>query len=73
MPTNESLKNMLDKEHEDKSIKEIMDLSPAALQGVSDRQADLLKEAFRISTIEQLANNRYFRMAQALQMVAECE
>lgn len=73
MPTNESLENMLIKEHETKPIKEILQLSPAALQGVSERQADLLKEALRITTIEQLANNRYFKMAQALQIIAESE
>ncbi len=73
MPKNESLSEFLVKEHEEKPIKEIMQMSPAVLQGVSDRQAELLKDAFRITTVEQLANNRFFKMAQTLQMIADLE
>jgi hypothetical protein len=67
---NESLKNILDKAHEGLSIKDIVKLSPAALQGVSEKDAELLQQAFNIKTIEDMGNNKFFRWAQALTALA---
>lgn len=73
MAVNQSLSNMLDKAHEGKSLKEIVALSPAALQGVSDKDAALLKEAFNIKTIGDMATCKFFLWAQALNNLAPYE
>jgi len=60
------LSKVLDKAWADKSLPEIMDAPVAALKGVSDRQGDLLKEAFGIKTVADLAALKYAHWAQAL-------
>lgn len=62
---------MLDKAHENKSIDEIIALSPAALQGVSEADAKDLEKAFGIKTIGGLATNKFFLWAQALNTIAK--
>ncbi len=68
-----NINNALDKAYESKSLKEVADAPIAALQGVSDRQAALLQEAFRIKTIRDLANLKYVRWAQAIVALANTE
>lgn len=70
---NESLAPILVKKHEAKSLKDIMQLSPDALQGVSAGDAEKLKDAFGIKTVEDLARNKFFRWAQALDCLAAYE
>jgi hypothetical protein len=60
------LAKSLDKAYEDKSLKEILDASPAALAGVTDNDAKLLDEAFGIKTVRQLGENKFFVVAAAL-------
>jgi hypothetical protein len=60
------LAKSLDKAYEGKSLKEILDASPAALAGVSDGDAKLLEEAFSIKTVRQLGENKFFTVAAAL-------
>lgn len=73
MAVNESLKDILDKAHENKSLREIIKLPPSALQGVSEGDDALLRQAFNIKTIEDLATNKFFRWAQALVTLAPYE
>lgn len=73
MPTNESLMYVLDKEHETKSLKDIIGLSPAALEGISDEKAKQLQQALGAKTIKDLANSKYVKRAQALVALAEAE
>lgn len=73
MPTNDVLKDVLDKAYEDKPLKQVIQASPAALQGVSDADAAALKAAFGIDTIEELARNRFVLRAQALVTLAAAE
>ena len=73
MPTNESLSNVLMKDSEAKSLKEIVKSPPSVLQGLSEGDAQKLKEAFGIDTVEELAKNRFFVWAQALVALAEQE
>lgn len=68
-----NINNAVDKDYEDKSLTELADAPIAALQGVSDRQAQLLQDAFRIKTIRQLANLKYVRWAQAIVSLAATE
>ena len=60
------LAKSLDKAYEDKSLKDILDASPAALAGVTEKDAQLLAEAFQITTIRQLGANKFFAVAAAL-------
>ncbi len=73
MPTNESLANIVDKAWEEKSLKEILAASPAALQGVTDDDAKLLDQAFGIKTVEAMGTNKFFLWAQALVTLAAQE
>jgi hypothetical protein len=61
----------LDKSYESKSIAEIADAPVAALQGVSDDDAQKLKDAFNITTVRDLGTNKYFLWAQAFAKLAD--
>ncbi len=63
----------VDKAYEGKSLKELVKAPAAALQGLSETDAKLLKEAFGIDTIGELAGNKFFRWAQAIVTLAEYE
>lgn len=67
------ISNLLDKAYENKSLKEVAEASPAALQGVSDKDAEHLREAFGIKTISQLANCKFILWAQAIDTLAKFE
>ncbi|MFF0684465.1 hypothetical protein ACFYVW_38600 [Streptomyces tendae] len=60
------LDNVLDKAWADKSLPEILAAPVAALKGVSDRDGELLDEAFGVKTVADLAELKYVRWAQAL-------
>ncbi len=66
MSVSVDLAKSLDRAYEDKSLKEILDASPAALADVSDGDAELLEKAFNIKTVRQLGENKYFAVAAAL-------
>lgn len=69
MAVSVDLTKSLDKAYEGKSLKEILDASPAALAGVTDNDAKLLEEAFGIKTVRQLGENKFFAIAAALAAV----
>jgi hypothetical protein len=69
MAVSVDLAKALDKAYEDKSLKEILDASPAALAGVTDADAKHLDEAFNIKTVRQFGENKYFAIAAALAAV----
>ncbi len=60
------LGEVLDKAHENKPFRDVLKLPPSALQGVSEKDAEALKAAFGIRTIEDMASNKFFKLAQAL-------
>ncbi|MEU0397684.1 hypothetical protein ABZ208_33950 [Streptomyces sp. NPDC006208] len=60
------LNNVLDKSWADKSLPEILAAPVSALKGVSDRDGELLQEAFGVKTVADLADLKYMRWAQAL-------
>ena len=66
MAVSVDLAKSLDKAYEEKSLKEILDASPAALAGVTDQDAELLQQAFNIKTVRQLGSNKFFAVALAL-------
>ncbi|MDG4773208.1 MULTISPECIES: hypothetical protein [Micromonosporaceae] len=66
MPVTADLTTLVDKAYQDKSLAEIVAAPVAALKGVSESDAKLLKDAFGIVTVGDLGRNPYFRTAQAL-------
>jgi hypothetical protein len=71
MAVTANLDKILDKAYEGKSLTELVDAPVAAIAGVSDGDAKLLKEAFNIDTIGDLGRNKYFRAAAAMVDLAE--
>ncbi|MET9294646.1 hypothetical protein [Streptomyces sp. NPDC003077] len=67
------LEKVLDKAWADKSLPEILAAPVAALKGVSDRDGELLKEAFGVTTVADLADLKYVRWAQALAALNEAK
>ncbi|MFE7135956.1 hypothetical protein ACFVIM_34415 [Streptomyces sp. NPDC057638] len=63
------LDKVLDKAWADKSVPDILAAPVSALKGVSDRDGELLKEAFGVTTVRELAELKYVRWAQALTAV----
>lgn len=68
-----NINKAVDKAYEGKSLKELANAPVAALQGVSDNDAKLLKEAFNVSIISDLANLKYVKWAQAIVALAAME
>ncbi|MFF7853476.1 hypothetical protein [Streptomyces sp. NPDC007904] len=60
------LDKVLDKAWADKGLTEILAAPVSALKGVSDRDGELLREAFGVTTVAGLAELEYVRWAQAL-------
>jgi len=58
MPVNADLDKVLDKDYEDKSLAELVDAPVQALAGVSEGDADLLKQAFASTLPEPVLNRR---------------
>jgi predicted RecB family nuclease len=56
---------ILDKEFESKEYENLAKKPVSAISGVSERDAALLKKAFGIETIKDLAENKYVNVAQA--------
>jgi hypothetical protein len=55
----------LDKDYENKSLKEVLDAPPSALAGVTDKHAELLA-GMGIKTVRDLGSNKYFAVAGVL-------
>ena len=71
MAVTSDLDKVLDKAYEGRSLAELLDAPVAALAGVSDGDAELLRQAFNIRTVGDLGRNKYFRTAAALVDLAE--
>ncbi|MBN1698243.1 MAG: hypothetical protein JW881_12075 [Spirochaetales bacterium] len=63
----------VDKAYEGKTLKQILDSPLEALQGLSERQAALLYDAFKIKKVKQLASQRFFSIARSIYFLALCE
>ena len=61
------------KDVESMPLKQIVKQPVSAIQGVSEGDAKHLKEAFGVDSIEELANLKYVKIAQALVALAETE
>jgi hypothetical protein len=61
----------VDRAYESQSAQELAKAPVAALQGVSESDAEHLKAAFGIVTIGDLGTNKFFRWAQAIVALAD--
>ena len=61
---------ILDKEFESKEFEDLAEKPVSAISGVSEGDAELLKTAFGIDTIKELAENKYVTIAQATVMLS---
>ena len=66
-----NLDSLLDKEYESKTLAELLKAPVSALAGVSDSDAQHLKDAFNIKTINDLGKNKHFRAALLITQLAE--
>ncbi len=66
-----AVNDKFDKAFADKSINELADAPVDALKGVSEGDAELLKQAFNIKTVRDLGTNKFFLWAQAVAKLAE--
>ena len=64
---------ILDKEFESKEFEELRKKPVNAISGISDKDAALMKRAFGIDTIQELAENKYVRIAQTIATLAFLE
>ena len=62
---------ILDKEFESKEYEDLAEKPVSAISGVSEEDAALLKKAFGIDTIRELAENKYVSIAQATVTLAD--
>ncbi|MFD9892291.1 hypothetical protein [Amycolatopsis sp. NPDC058986] len=67
-----NLDKLVDKAWEDKSIKELLEAPPSALEGLTPKHDELLAE-LKIKTIRDLGNWKYATKAAALVDLADAE
>lgn len=70
MATSVDLGKVLDRTYEDKTLQEILDSSPSALAGLTERHNQVLSEVFGIQTAAELVSNKHFALAGALVALA---
>lgn len=61
-----------DKAYEEKSILELAKAPVEAISGVSKSDSEDLKKAFGIKTVEDLATNKYVKLAQGINFFSSC-
>jgi hypothetical protein len=61
-----------DKAYEEKNILELVEAPVEAISGVSETDAELLKESFNIETVMDFATNEYITLAQAVNNFSQC-
>jgi hypothetical protein len=71
MPVQADLDKVLDKAYENWELAALLKAPVAALAGVSEGDAEKLKAAFGIDTVEELGRHRLFRVAAALVDLAD--
>jgi hypothetical protein len=71
MTVTANLDKLLDKAYEGNDLADLVNAPVSALAGVSEGDAQFLKDAFNIVTVGDLGRNKYFRAATALVDVAD--
>ncbi len=60
------INQFVDKNYEGMDFKELAQCPVEAIQGLSQNDAEKLKDAFNVQTIQDLAENKFVRIAQAI-------
>ncbi|MCL2264449.1 MAG: hypothetical protein FWC22_00270 [Treponema sp.] len=68
-----NINKFVDKKFEKMSLKELVSAPVSAIQGISEGDAELLKKAFKVKTVSDLAKLKYAKWAQAICLLAEGE
>ena len=68
-----NINNALKKSYEDLPVRQLPSQHVTALQGISDRMADMLKDAFGVTTIADLASLKFAEWAQAIVELAPAD
>ena len=68
-----NINKLVDKKYEKMTLKQIAAAPVDAIQGISEKGATALKEAFRVKTVADLAKLKYVKWAQAICICAEGE
>jgi hypothetical protein len=68
-----NINKFLDKAYEKKTFKELVNAPVEAIAGISEGDAKLLKEAFNVKTVSDLAKLKYVKWAKAICILAEGE
>ena len=68
-----NIDKFVDKKYEKMSFKELANAPVDAIAGISEGDAKLLKEAFKVKTVKDLAKLKYVRWAQAICVLADGE
>jgi hypothetical protein len=68
-----NINKALDKAWEGKPFKEIAEAPVSALAGVTEKDAELLAQAFGIKTVRDMANSKFFKWARAIVIAADLE
>lgn len=63
----------LDKKYRDKSWSEVANAPISAINGVSEKDAEYLKLAFNIETIQDFATNKFVCIAQTIVSLTDLE
>ncbi|GAA1301804.1 MULTISPECIES: hypothetical protein [Planotetraspora] len=71
MTVTADLAKLLDRKYENMSLAELLKAPVHAMAGITEKDAELLKQAFNIKTIGDLGRNRLFRMAADLADLAD--
>ena len=72
MKMSEFIVKFYDKAYEKKTIMELTEAPVAAISGVSQSDAQDLEKAFGIKTVEDLATNKYVKLAQGISCFSQC-
>ena len=65
-----NINRYVDKAYEQMSFDELVDAPINALQGVNAKEAELLKQAFNVTTIREFANLKFVKWATAIAALA---
>jgi len=68
-----NINKFVDKKYERMSLRQLANAPVEAIQGISEGDAKLLKEAFKVKTISDLSKIKYVKWAQAICILAEGE
>jgi len=68
-----NVNKFVDKKYEKMPLKELAKAPVVAIQGISEKDAVYLRQAFNVKTVYDLAKLKYVRWAQAICFLAEAE